>query len=1023
MSEEILKALMQLFAIIAKQDTGSSKEQKEYIDHFLHSQLNELKCTEYLKLYEDFLGTKESQGQEKEPEKKLTSMKDSVRTLSICKKINKTLTQKQKVVVLIRLYEFICVDNSITDQRLQIISTVSEVFKISDEEKLLIEYLIFGKINSGSVLSEFILIADKNEESNKGKFIKAEGLNGEIKIIKINSVGLYFFKYKGQSDIFLNGFPIKEEHIYLLPQGGTLRMPRGTVYYSDIVSLFLDEGKEEKINFSASHISFRFKTGEQALRDISINEEGGKLIGIMGGSGTGKTTLLNVLSGIENPSTGKVFVNGTDLHDANDSLDGIVGYISQDDLLFEDLSVFQNLFYNAELCHGELNSTIIKEKTLTTLTGLGLQETKDIKVGSPLNKMISGGQRKRLNISLELIREPPILFVDEPTSGLSSRDSENVMDLLKELSLKGKLIFVVIHQPSSDIYKMFDKVIILDKGGYQIYYGNPIEAVMYFKQSANQLNSDIGECESCGNVNPETIFNIIEAKEVDEYGNSTANRRVSPEQWSANYQKHFGSEIEESKVQTKPPTTSFSRPNKLKQFLIFLKRDFVSKISNTQYIAINFLEAPLLALILAGLIRYYNNAEDAVYIFRENENLPAYIFISVIVMLFFGLTVSAEEIFKDQKILKREQFLNLSKFSYLFSKIILLFFISAIQSLLFVFVGNTIIGIKGLFGDYFLVLFSVSACANIVGLNISSAFNSAVTIYILIPLLIIPQMIMGGAMIGYDKINKYLGGGDKVPVIAEFMISRWAYEALMVNQFIENKYEKEFYTLDKNISTANYIVAYCIPELVKINIETKGLLDTTDPKKKKTLKKNMSILNVELNKFKKESAGLNLNSSGSVFEKNYSFEKTADVLTEINANYSDTFNYWDQQKDKLLSNFIKNNGEEKVERIKDNYSNDNISDILRNSLTKKKIIRTEAGLIQIFDPVFQLPSKTKSISLNEPLFLPEKRIFGSIVSTLKFNLIIIWIFSIIGFIALYFEWLKKLLNINLKYWTRRKSQR
>src|ERR1035437_7346107 len=143
MSEEILKALMQLFAIIAKQDTGSSKKQKEYINLFLHSQLNELKCNEYLTLYEDYIGTKESQVQDKEPEIKLTSMKDSVRTLAIYKKINKTLTQKQKVVVLIRLYEFICVDASITEQRLQIISTVSDVFKISEEENSVIEYLIF----------------------------------------------------------------------------------------------------------------------------------------------------------------------------------------------------------------------------------------------------------------------------------------------------------------------------------------------------------------------------------------------------------------------------------------------------------------------------------------------------------------------------------------------------------------------------------------------------------------------------------------------------------------------------------------------------------------------------------------------------------------------------------------------------------------------------------------------------------------------------------------------------------------
>ncbi len=168
-----------------------------------------------------------------------------------------------------------------------------------------------------------------------------------------------------------------------------------------------------------------------------------------------------------------------------------------------------------------------------TLDNLGLSEIRDIKVGNPLNKKISGGQRKRLNIALELIREPSVLFVDEPTSGLSSRDSENVMDLLKELSLNMKLIFVVIHQPSSDIFKMFDRLFILDTGGYPIYYGNPIEAVIYFKTVSNQINAEAGECAVCGNVNPELLFNIIEAREVDEFGKYTANRIRSPKDWNA----------------------------------------------------------------------------------------------------------------------------------------------------------------------------------------------------------------------------------------------------------------------------------------------------------------------------------------------------------------------------------------------------------------------------------------------------------------------------------------------------------
>ncbi len=125
-----------------------------------------------------------------------------------------------------------------------------------------------------------------------------------------------------------------------------------------------------------------------------------------------------------------------------------------------------------------------------------------------------------------------VLFLDEPTSGLSSRDSENLMDLLRDLTLKGKLVFTVIHQPSSEIFKMFDKVIILDQGGCMAYFGNPVDSVIYFKTLDAQINSNQGECPSCGNVNPETIFNIIETQVVDEFGKYTEKRKVKPDEWA-----------------------------------------------------------------------------------------------------------------------------------------------------------------------------------------------------------------------------------------------------------------------------------------------------------------------------------------------------------------------------------------------------------------------------------------------------------------------------------------------------------
>jgi ABC-type multidrug transport system ATPase subunit len=351
--------------------------------------------------------------------------------------------------------------------------------------------------------------------------------------------------------------------------------------------------------------------------------------------------LLHVLNGSEKPSSGRVLINGVDIHKEPNKVEGIIGFVPQDDLLIEDLTVYQNLYFAAKLCFSQLSEMGINKLVMRTLEDLGLMETRDLKVGSAMRKTISGGQRKRLNIGLELLREPAVLFCDEPTSGLSSRDSENIIDLLKELSLKGKLVFTVIHQPSSDIFKMFDKLVILDTGGFQIYYGNPVDAVSYFKQNINLINSEQGECVQCGNVNPEQIFNIIETKVINEYGNFTNERKFSPEQWNQTYlQRTKLSAIEHVKD---TPHSTLSIPTWIKQTRIFSLRDLLSKLSNQQYLVINLVEAPLLAFILAFIVRFYNVDDPfrSGYIFSKNLNMPAYLFMSVIVALFMGLTVSA----------------------------------------------------------------------------------------------------------------------------------------------------------------------------------------------------------------------------------------------------------------------------------------------------------------------------------------------------------------------------------------------
>jgi len=175
----------------------------------------------------------------------------------------------------------------------------------------------------------------------------------------------------------------------------------------------------------------------------------------------GKSTLINLLNGNLKPVSGKVYINGYDVHQSKSELEGVIGYVPQDDLLVEELTVFQNLYYNALFCFSHLNKNEIVELVDNTLMEFDLVEARNLKVGNPLNKYISGGQRKRLNIAMEIMRQPSVLFVDEPTSGLSSLDAERIMLLLRRQTFKGKLVITNIHQPSSDILSYSTRLLCL----------------------------------------------------------------------------------------------------------------------------------------------------------------------------------------------------------------------------------------------------------------------------------------------------------------------------------------------------------------------------------------------------------------------------------------------------------------------------------------------------------------------------------------------------------------------------------
>ena len=1030
MSEEILKALMELFALIVKQDGGMTANEREYITTFLTKQLTRESVDEYLSLFDEHAGPVNLKLVEKEPA--VPSVKDSVKIFAICKKINKTLNQVQKVVVLIRLYELVNADRQFTPQRLNIINTVAEVFRISTLEFAATEQFVKNSEAQKLVNPAILMLSPEDEECDYCKKLLSGYKNTRIYVLRIASVDLYFVKYYSNDQLYLNGLPISAGQVYTFAKGGSIKSQQGqAIYYSDISSTFLSDIIIHKISYTVENLCFKFSEGQTAINNVSFSAEEGRLIGIMGASGSGKTTLLNLMSGIQKPTSGNIRINGLDIHESSKRLEGVFGYVPQDDLLIEDLTVFENLYYAACQCFRNKDRKELTAIVDHTLSNLGLLEKRDLKVGSPYNKVISGGQRKRLNIALELIREPLVLFLDEPTSGLSSRDSENLMDLLRDLTLKGKLIFNVIHQPSSEIFKMFDKVIILDQGGQLAWFGNPVDSVVYFKTTDSQINSTRGECPSCGNVNPETIFNIIETQVVDEFGKYTEKRKVKPEEWAQIFNLKYPfrqtAEIKE------PPHNNLERPGSFRQFVIYLSRDFKSKIANRQYLLLTLLEAPVLGFILSFIIRYIPDPKSDVYVFSENENIPIYIFMSLIVALFLGLTISAEEIFRDRKILKRERFLNLSRSSYLLSKVAILIIISALQAFLFIIIGNPILGIKGLYFNYWLALFATAFCANMLGLNISASFNSAITIYIVIPLLIIPMMVLSGAMFPFDKLNRVIGNVDKVPLIAELMPTRWTYEALIVSQFKDNRYSKVQYTregktyfmLQMDISRAEFNKVHRIKTLRdahEISLsEYRNFMRNSGINSDKSLRKNIPYYS-KLELLRNEIRSMSVQKG----VPHFSFNERLTPET-FDLEVSDSVSKYMDRLDRYFSRISNSNSDIKdkfynknsihLKQLENEYFNYKLQEIVTKPYERKKILEYNNTLIQNTDPIYLEPERRGLLGFRTHFYAPSKYIFGIKTDTFLFNIVIILLMTIILYTTLYFELLGKTVSSieNLKF--------
>ncbi len=610
-----------------------------------------------------------------------------------------------------------------------------------------------------------------------------------------------------------------------LRDGDTIRIDVGQFLKCNFSERIIEEERNIIRTLEVSEVHHRFHNGDVGLEGISFSVARGELVCVMGASGSGKSTLLKVLAGQLQPTAGQVLLNNQSLYPNLDQLKHYISYIPQEDAFDEHLTIGENLQFAAAIRSPHLSRRDRMRRLEGKLVELGLSERRDAVVGSAVKKTLSGGERKRLNIGLDMIGSADVYLFDEPTSGLSSKDSEHVIEIIRSMA-HNKLIIVTIHQPSSKLFQMFHKAILLDKGGRLVFFGTPTDMLRYFAEAEHQhqFGADLGACPSCGTTRPEFIFDVLETPlrdlsgdiiyEENNRGQLVPARRYSPEFWRDKYEAfRLIQDVKQVSLRKEPIAPLPAVPEQKKrrqrirwhdewtQLRTLLKRAFISKLRNRANLVITIGVAPVLAFLIASILRYSDSGK---YDFASAYHIPTFLFLTLIVAMFLGLTNSADDIIRDRVVLQRERNLSVRLPYYVFAKTVSLGVFALVQCILFVLIGNYILEIRGMFWIDLGIVFLTAMGGIALGLVVSSLVSDAKTAANIVPLVLIPQIIMGGALIKYEDMNRNLGlvyslthwfsehptneqakkmdSKLQVPFICEFIAMRWSYEELVVAQ-------------------------------------------------------------------------------------------------------------------------------------------------------------------------------------------------------------------------------------------------
>lgn len=472
-----------------------------------------------------------------------------------------------------------------------------------------------------------------------------------------------------------------------------------TVDASDVV-IVRKQRREEKV--TCDHVSLSIRPGE--------------LVSIVGGSGAGKSTILNAMCGYLPPAGGSVYINGVDLYQSFDALKKLIGYVPQSDIVYDNLSLYDMLSYTAKLRLPKDTSEQEREHAIqSAISTVELTDKKD-----SLIKNLSGGQRKRASIAVELLSDPNLLFLDEPASGLDPGTERNLMQSLRIMASSGKTVILVTH--STLQLELCDKIVFMGRGGRLCFCGPYREALDFFGVS------DIVD-----------VYNMITEE---------------PERWSKRYCTLAGRKPD--KKQPSPTTIRLSRKSEssLRQFGVLCSRYGKLILNDRQRLLMLLAQAPILAL----LISFVANEQQ----FIQYEITKSLLFALSCSAFWLGMLNAIQEICKERTILRREYMTGLRLGPYLLSKITVLGVLCGVQSLLLTGVFALLVGMPEHsvllppFLEILTTTFLTALSSAAMGVLVSALFTNPDRAMTAAPILLMPQILFSGLIFKLTGVTELL---------------------------------------------------------------------------------------------------------------------------------------------------------------------------------------------------------------------------------------------------------------------------